>query len=82
MTENVTAVNRGLAHQWPVFGDEEIAIVQRVIESGLWGHAGRDGYIGGFEAQFECAFSRVPVSAIWPLRRERNRRSAVGLGGA
>ncbi len=53
----MTDVEEGLAHEWPVFGEEEVAIVQQVVESGVWGHAGRDGYFGGFESQFERSFA-------------------------
>jgi L-glutamine:2-deoxy-scyllo-inosose/3-amino-2,3-dideoxy-scyllo-inosose aminotransferase len=51
-----------LATAWPIFGDEEARALNEVLESGTWGHAGRDGYVGRFEPQFERAFADLQTA--------------------
>jgi L-glutamine:2-deoxy-scyllo-inosose/3-amino-2,3-dideoxy-scyllo-inosose aminotransferase len=42
---------------WPIFGTDELDALREVLESGEWGHAAPDGYVGRFEPRFERAFA-------------------------
>ena len=57
MDRETIGADGGLAHDWPIFGDDEAAVLQQVVDSGTWGHAGRHGYVGEFELKFERAFA-------------------------
>ena len=43
--------------RWPIFGEEELAALRTVLESGEWSHASPEGYIGRYEPEFERAFA-------------------------
>ena len=52
-----TPAGRRIVCRWPIFGEEELAALRTVLESGEWSHASPEGYVGRYEPEFERAFA-------------------------
>ena len=53
----VLSPGKTLNLEWPIFGHEELEELRRVLESGIWGHIDRSGYVGHYEPRFEREFA-------------------------
>jgi L-glutamine:2-deoxy-scyllo-inosose/3-amino-2,3-dideoxy-scyllo-inosose aminotransferase len=53
----VTNPPKKLSLQWPIFAPEELDALRDVLDSGIWGHIDRSGYVGHYEPTFERDFA-------------------------
>ena len=86
LTGGSPAIAEPLGKSWPVFGEEEHALLQGVLESGIWWRGGYadqdDSQVGRFERDFSafqdakksCASMALPwLTAPWRSKRPCGR---------